>query len=144
MANLDRMYLRMANIVAEQSKAARAQVGAMIVKNDNIISFGYNGTPNGFDNTCEYLGNDMDVHTKPEVLHAESNAITKLAKHGGVGSAGATLYCTYSPCFDCAKLIVQAGIKRVVYEREYRVSEQVFEFLAHAGVDLEQLDPNGK
>lgn len=119
---LDRRYLRMADIWAENSYCVRRQVGALIVKDKMIISDGYNGTPSGFENICE----DEDGLTKPYVLHAEANAITKIARSGN-NSDGATLYVTDEPCIECAKLIIQAGIRRVVYKREYRL---------HAGLEL--------
>ena len=119
---LDRRYLRMADIWAENSYCVRRQVGALIVKDKMIISDGYNGTPSGFENVCE----DEDGLTKPYVLHAEANAITKIARSGN-NSDGATLYVTDEPCIECAKLIIQAGIRRVVYKREYRL---------HAGLEL--------
>lgn len=112
---LDERYMRMALIWAENSYCKRRQVGALIVKDKMIISDGYNGTPSGFENNCE----DENNETKPYVLHAEANAITKVAcSHNS--SEGATLYVTASPCIECAKLIVQAGIKRVVYNQQYR------------------------
>ena len=119
---LDRRYLRMADIWAENSYCVRRQVGALIVKDKMIISDGYNGTPSGFENVCE----DEDGLTKPYALHAEANAITKIARSGN-NSDGATLYVTDEPCIECAKLIIQAGIRRVVYKREYRL---------HAGLEL--------
>ncbi len=119
-------YLKIAELVAQQSYCERNKVGAVIVKNDNIISFGYNGTPRGFDNCCEittrFIGDfsgKKEVRTKPEVLHAESNAILKCAKNG-IASCGAILYLTTSPCFDCCKLIIQSGIIEVYYLTEYR------------------------
>ena len=108
--DLDLRYLRMAGIWAENSYCQRRQVGALIVKDKMIISDGYNGTPSGFENVCE----DENGLTKPYVLHAEANAITKIARSGN-NSDGATLYVTDSPCIECAKLIIQAGIRRVVY-----------------------------
>ena len=146
---IDIRYLRMARIWSENSYAIRRKVGALVVKNNMIISDGYNGTPSGFDNGCEYIiqrktnciylsygefcenGNEYEklcdncggkfdtLKTKPEVLHAESNAITKCAKYGHA-SNGATIYVTHSPCIECAKLIIQAGIKRVVYKNLFR------------------------
>lgn len=115
---LDETYLQMANIWGLLSKAKRKQVGCLIVKNGQIISDGYNGTPAGYDNNCEYETR-FGYETKPEVLHAESNALMKLAKSTN-GSGGSTIYLTMSPCFECAKLIIQAGVKRVVYSEEYR------------------------
>lgn len=115
---LDMRYLRMAKIWAENSYCKRRQVGALIVKDKMIISDGYNGTPAGFENVCE----DETGSTKPYVLHAEANAITKVARSNN-SSDGATLYITASPCVECAKLIVQSGIKRVVYDEEYRLAD---------------------
>ncbi|GHU82713.1 hypothetical protein FACS189415_3620 [Bacteroidia bacterium] len=117
---LDKRYLRMAAIWAENSYCKRRQVGALIVKDKMIISDGYNGTPCGFENICE----DEDGLTKPYVLHAEANAITKIACSNN-NSKDATLYVTASPCIECAKLIIQAGIKRVVYSEKYRLTEGI-------------------
>jgi dCMP deaminase len=117
---LDRRYLRMAKIWSENSYCQRRKVGALIVKDKMIISDGYNGTPSGFENVCE----DDDYKTKPYVLHAEANAITKIARSHN-NSDGATLYVTASPCIECAKLIIQAGIKRVVYSDEYRLDDGI-------------------
>ena len=108
----------MAVELATLSYAKKKKVGALIVQGTHIISEGYNGTPTGFNNNCEYTGDDGIVLTLSQVIHAESNAITKLAR-STQSSLGATLYCTLSPCFDCAKLIIQAGINRVVYKEEY-------------------------
>ena len=116
--NLDKTYMRMAGELAKLSYAERKKVGCLIVKDTQIISEGYNGTPAGFDNTCEYYDYVDEYHTKPEVLHAESNAITKLARSTN-SSSESTLYVTLAPCYDCAKLIIQAGIKRVVYRDKY-------------------------
>ena len=124
----DKRYLRMARIWAENSYCQRRQVGALIVKNNAIISDGYNGTPSGFPNVCED-GNNV---TFPYVLHAEANAISKLARSNN-NSEGATLYVTASPCLECAKLIIQAGIKRVVYGEPYRI-EDGLELLKKAGM----------
>ena len=115
---LDGRYLRMARIWAENSYCTRRKVGALIVKDKMIISDGYNGTPSGFENVCEL----EDGTTKPYVLHAEANAITKVAKSSN-NSLGATLYVTASPCLECAKLIIQSGIKRVVYSEKYRLDD---------------------
>lgn len=116
----DHLYMQMANIWACNSRATRAKVGALIVKNGSIISDGYNGMPVGFDNTCEYMSAGR-LHTNPEVLHAESNAIVKLARLGGLGmNETAGMYCTYSPCFDCAKMITQVGIKYLHFSQLYR------------------------
>ena len=125
---LDRRYLRMARIWAENSYCKRRQVGALIVKDKSIISDGYNGTPSGFENICE----DEQGVTKKYVLHAEANAITKVAASTN-NCSGATVYVTASPCIECAKLIIQAGIKRVVYSEEYHLRDGV-ELLQHAGV----------
>ena len=115
---LDERYLRMAGIGSENSHGNRLKVGALIVKNNMIISDGFNGTPSGFDNTCE----DENNITVPYVLHAEANAITKIARSHN-SSDGATLYVTASPCLECAKLIIQSGIKRVVYGEKYRLDD---------------------
>jgi len=115
---LDFVYLEMAQTLSSLSHAVRRKVGCVIVKDTQIISEGYNGTPRGFDNCCEYVDHVDHMYTKPEVLHAESNAITKLARSTN-SSDGATLYVTCSPCFDCAKLIIQSGITRVVYKDLY-------------------------
>ncbi len=115
---LDHTYLRMAETWATLSKAQRKKVGCLIVKDGCIISDGFNGTPSGFDNSCEHR-EELFLVTKPEVLHAESNAITKLAK-STQSSIGATMYITINPCVECAKLIIQSGIKRVVYKNFYK------------------------
>lgn len=158
---IDSLYLRMAFIWAENSYAIRRQVGCLIVKNNSIISDGYNGTPSGFPNVCEYAVDPDDegqsyctsdnwddilaCHLKgyklisyPMVLHAESNAITKLAKLGN-SSEGATIYVTDEPCIECAKLIIQAGIKRVVFSREYRTHEGL-ELLKSAKIIIKQIN----
>lgn len=127
---LDSRYLRMALIWAENSYCKRRKVGALVVKDKAIISDGYNGTPSGFENVCE----DADNVTKPYVLHAEANAITKLARSTNSGQ-GATLYVTASPCIECAKLIIQAGIRRVVYGEKYRLDDGI-RLLQRAGVDV--------
>ena len=132
---LDRRYIRMATIWAENSYCTRRQVGALIVKNQRIISDGYNGTPAGFENICE----DENNVTKPYVLHAEANAITKIARSNN-SSEGATLYVTASPCIECAKLIIQAGIKRVVYSEKYRL-EDGLELLRKAKIEVEYINP---
>lgn len=128
---LDKRYLRMAQIWSENSYCKRRQVGALIVKDKSIISDGYNGTPSGFENLCE----DEDNKTKPYVLHAEANAITKVAKSGN-SSEGATLYVTASPCIECAKLIIQAGIRRVVYSEHYRYMDGI-DLLKKAGIEVD-------
>ena len=132
-AELDNRYLRMACIWSENSYCKRRQVGALIVKDNMIISDGYNGTPSGFENICE---DDNDV-TLPYVLHAEANAITKIARSGN-NSQDSTLYVTDSPCIECAKLIIQAGIKRVVHKRAYRLTDGV-DLLLKAGIEVEHL-----
>ncbi|WP_314694817.1 dCMP deaminase family protein [Prevotella histicola] len=128
---LDYRYLRMARIWAENSYCQRRQVGALVVKNKMIISDGYNGTPSGFENICE----DEAGITKPYVLHAEANAITKLARSGN-NSEDSTLYVTASPCIECAKLIIQAGIRRVVYGEKYRLTDGI-DLLERAGIEVE-------
>ena len=162
----DKYYLKVADVCSENSKAERLQVGAILVKDKQIISDGFNGTPSGFDNNCEYLipveGSDLEHHygkevtddatiryikshysseeyrlkTKPEVLHAETNAITKCAKYGN-SSNNATIYITHSPCIECAKLIIQSGIRRVVYRNMYRSLDGV-ELLKKAKIIVEQ------
>lgn len=164
--NIDRRYLRMAKIWSENSHSQRLQVGALLVKDMRIISDGYNGTPSGFDNCCEisqpvyepsafcnpscktkevscagcrHAKCTIDkLVTKPEVLHAEANAITKVARSTN-SSEGSTLYVTDSPCIECAKLIIQAGICRVVYSRQYRLTDGI-ELLKQAGIEVVQLD----
>lgn len=126
---LDCRYLRMAKIWAENSYCHRRQVGAILVKGQMIISDGFNGTPAGFENICE----DKDGVTKPYVLHAEANAITKVARSNN-SSEGSTLYVTASPCLECSKLIIQAGIKRVVYNELYRITDGI-DLLKRAGVE---------
>ena len=131
---LDITYMKMARCWAALSKAERKQVGCLIVKDGAIISDGYNGTPSGFDNICEYESSVGTLVTKPEVLHAESNAISKLAK-STQSSNGAVLYATCSPCLECSKLIIQCGISRVVYWVKYR-SSQGIELLKKAGIKI--------
>jgi dCMP deaminase len=126
----DKHYLEMASIWSKNSYCKRRQVGALIVKDRMIISDGYNGTPAGFENECE----DDNFKTKPYVLHAEANAITKVAKSGN-SSCGATLYVTTSPCIECAKLIIQAGVERVVYLNEYHNTEGL-DLLRRAGIEV--------
>ena len=130
---LDIRYLKMARIWAENSYCVRRQVGALIVKDKMIISDGYNGTPSGFENICE---NDMGA-TKPYVLHAEANAITKVAKSAN-NCDGGTLYVTTSPCMECSKLIIQACIKRVVFSEKYHNTEGL-DILSKVGVELVHL-----
>jgi dCMP deaminase len=134
--DLDKRYARMALIWAENSYCKRRQVGALVVKDKMIISDGYNGTPTGFENICE----DENNISKPYVLHAEANAITKLARSHN-SSDGATLYVTSSPCIECAKLIIQSGIKRVVYTEQYRLTDGV-DLLRKAGIEVVFLDVN--
>ena len=126
----DRSYLEMASVWAKNSYCTRRQVGAILVKDRMIISDGYNGTPSGFENVCE----DENGVTKPYVLHAEANAITKVARSNN-SSLGATLYITDSPCMECAKLIIQAGIARVVYARDYRITDGI-DLLRRAGIEV--------
>lgn len=144
--SLDQTYIQMAKCWSQLSYAKRKKVGCLIVKDGAIISDGYNGTPSGFDNICEYnsftLTNNGDtvkekIITKPEVLHAESNAISKLAK-STQSSDGATLYATCSPCLDCSKLIIQAGIVRVVYSEQYRIDDGL-KLLKKADIELKYL-----
>jgi dCMP deaminase len=135
---LDTLYMDLADRVSQMSVAVRAKVGAILVKDDNIISMGWNGTPAGDDNTCEVTQPDGTLVTKEEVLHAESNCLMKLASGDGVGSAGSTLYVTMSPCRQCAKLIKQAKIKRVVFRDVYRDMSGV-EFLLDRGVEMVQI-----
>ena len=134
MNKFDEKYLRMAKIWATNSYCKRRQVGALIVKDNMIISDGYNGTPSGFENICE----DENGVTKPYVLHAEANAITKVARSGN-SAAGATLYVTASPCMECSKLIIQSGISRVVYADEYRLDDGI-RLLRRAGIEVEKLE----
>lgn len=133
---LDYRYLRMAKIWAENSYCKRRKVGALVVKDQMIISDGYNGTPSGFDNVCE----DSRDLTLPYVLHAEANAITKLARSSN-NSDGSTLYVTASPCIECAKLIIQAGIKRVVYAEKYRLEDGIA-LMQRAGIEVIYLNDN--
>ncbi len=130
----DLRYLQMARVWARNSYCQRRQVGALVVKQGMIISDGYNGTPSGFENVCE----DDNGITKPYVLHAEANAITKLARSSN-NSDGATIYITASPCIECAKLIIQAGIRRVVYGEQYRLTDGI-DLLRRAGIDVEYLE----
>ena len=144
----DKLYMDIAKRVAQMSYATRAQVGAVIVKDGRIISMGWNGMPSGWDNKCEqprdeimfqghYYEDVRDDETRKEVLHAESNAIAKLARSNECG-LGATMYCTISPCMDCAKLIHQAGISNVVYEEQYRNTDGI-QFLRECAVYVQQL-----
>ncbi|MCI7309475.1 MAG: dCMP deaminase family protein [Prevotella sp.] len=133
---LDLRYLRMARIWAENSYCQRRKVGTIVVKDKMIISDGYNGTPSGFDNICE----DENNVTHPYVLHAEANAITKLARSNN-NSEGATLYVTAAPCIECSKLIIQAGITRVVYAEQYRLEDGI-NLLKRANIDVIYLNPD--
>ena len=133
---LDERYLRMALIWAENSYCQRRKVGALVIKDKMIISDGFNGTPSGFENVCE----DENQVTRPYVLHAEANAITKLARSHN-NSDEATLYVTASPCIECAKLIIQSGIKRVVYGEKYRLDDGI-QLLERAGIEVEFLNMN--
>lgn len=132
--SLDRRYLRMARIWAENSYCRRRQVGAIIVSGSMIISDGFNGTPSGFENVCE----DAAGITKPYVLHAEANAISKVARSNN-SSEGATLYVTASPCLECAKLIIQSGIRRVVFHEVYRLTDGI-ELLRRAGIVCDHIE----
>jgi len=140
---LDITYLKMADEWAQLSKAVRRKVGCLIVRDSQIISDGYNGTPAGFDNTCETVNEkfldraENKLQTKPEVLHAESNALMKLAKSTN-SSKDSTIYLTMSPCFECAKLIIQAGVIRVVYSEKYRNQEGI-KFLRSNNVIAERV-----
>jgi dCMP deaminase len=127
---LDKVYLRMAKEWSENSYCKRSKVGCLVVKNKTIISDGYNGTPTGFPNECE----DCNNKTLPLVLHAEANAITKLSQNT-VTSQGATMYITLSPCYECAKLIIQSGIKRIVFSEFYRITDSL-ELLSQAGIEI--------
>ena len=127
----DHLYMKMARTWAENSYCVRRQVGALMVRDNMIISDGFNGTPSGFENVCE----DENNVSKPYVLHAEANAITKIARSNN-SSNGATLYVTASPCMECSKLIIQSGIKRVVYGEKYRLMDGV-ELLERAGIQVD-------
>lgn len=131
-------HMQAAHLYANLSTARRLKVGALVVKDDRIISIGYNGMPTGWDNNCEYELEDGSIKTKPEVLHAETNALAKLARSTESG-LDADLFVTHSPCLDCAKLIYQSGIKRVYYALAYRDDSGV-SFLKNSGVEVEQLD----
>ena len=130
---IDSLYLRMANVWSENSHCKRNKVGCLIVKDRQIISDGYNGTPSAFSNECE----DCNNNTLPTVLHAETNAITKIAKSTN-SAERSTLYVTLSPCFDCAKLIIQAGIKRIVYSETYRNTDS-FKLFEEAGIEIKKI-----
>ena len=133
---LDQTYMRMAEELSQLSYAERKKVGCLIVKDTQIISEGYNGTPTGFDNSCEYYTHVDEMYTKPEVLHAESNAISKIARSTN-SSSGSTIYVTLAPCFECAKLIIQSGIERVVFRDKY--TKNGLSLLNKAGVKVHQL-----
>ena len=137
-----RAFMQTAQTFAECSTAERAKVGAIIVKDDRIISIGYNGMPSGWDNTCEnvigYTNNEPVLKTKPEVLHAEANALAKVAR-SSESSEGAYMFITYSPCLECAKLIYQSGIKKVYYGTQYRETAGL-EFLGRCDIEVEQLN----
>lgn len=142
--DLDEAYLQMAEVWAKRSKANRLQVGALVVVGNQIISDGYNGMPSGWpEDACEIWGPDGKMLTKPELLHAESNALTKIARLGHGRADGGTLYTTDSPCPECAKLAKQCGINRVVYRRQYRLTAGL-DMLRTLGITVDQLDPAGK
>lgn len=140
----DQLYMDLAERISLMSYAVRSKVGVVIVKNDNIISFGWNGMPSRMNNCCEKVVRHDELtatdilETNPEVLHAESNALMKLVKNGNENASGATLYITLSPCFECAKLILQSGIKSVVYKEQYRNTEAI-DFLRQF-IQVEQLE----
>ena len=135
---LDKYYIKVAQVCAKNSYAVKLKVGAIIVKDNQIISDGFNGTPCGFENKCEVKSMDGSLHTLPYVLHAESNAILKCAKYGK-STKDSTLYITHAPCIDCAKLIIQAGIIRVVYLEDYRKAEGL-ELLKKVGINVEKFE----
>lgn len=135
MQNKHKFYIKLALNVAQASYCTRNKVGALIVNNDNVVAIGYNGTISGFPNVCEL----EDGSTNPEVLHAESNAIAKCAKSSN-SSNGAALYVTLSPCFECAKIIIQSGIKEVYYLEEYRILDGL-NLLLKAKIHVEQIIP---
>jgi dCMP deaminase len=135
-------YMKTAGIFAELSHAQRLHVGAIIVKDNRVISIGYNGMPSGWDNDCEYTQEDGTLKSKAEVLHAETNAIAKLARSTESG-LDADLFVTHSPCLDCAKLIYQSGIKRVFYANAYRDNSGIA-FLKSSGIEVEQVQENVK
>ena len=135
---IEEIYMKVAYQFAQLSYAKRKKVGSVIVKDSQIVSFGYNGTPHGFDNSCETLEADtVEAKTKDEVLHAESNALAKLAK-STMSSDGADLYVTLSPCFECSKLIIQSGIKNVFYSEEYR-NKRGLELLKKANININKI-----
>ena len=133
-----KLYNNIAHEVAKMSHARRLQVGAVIVKDDRVISMGYNGMPAGWENNCETTQEDGTLKTRPEVLHAESNAIAKLAKSNDSGN-GADLFVTHAPCMECSKLIFQSGISRVYYSSDYR-DDSGIKFLKQSGVEVVKHD----
>ena len=137
---IDALYMDLAVRISQESKASRSKVGAVIVKDANIISFGWNGTPSGMDNSCETINADGSLTTKPEVSHAECNSIMKLVATGGTSPAGGTIYTTLSPCPECARLIKLSRISRVVYKDPYRLTAGL-DFLKVLGVTVEQHNP---
>ena len=126
-----KLYMDIAIRISEMSHANRKKVGCCIVKDNNIISFGWNGTPSGMHNDCE----DSDGNTRPEVIHAEMNAFSKLLKNGNQPIVGSTIYLTLSPCYDCAKLIIQSGISRVIFLEEYRINDAI-KFLVNSNIEV--------
>jgi dCMP deaminase len=134
----DKLWMDIAERCSTESKAVRAKVGAVIEKDGNPVSVGWNGTPGGRDNTCEIVQADGSLKTKPEVLHAELNALMKVTRTSGVPTDGATMYVTLSPCIECSKMIIQAGIKRVVYKEQYRDLEGVY-LLQAVGIHVDQI-----
>lgn len=137
---LDHLYMDIAERIAQMSYGRRLKVGAVLTKEDNIISYGWNGTPAGTDNNCEIEHDDGTLTTKSDVLHAEANAVLKLvSSDGAISSREATLYTTYSPCFECAKMIKQAKIKRVVFREQYRDTSGI-DFLRKRGVQVDRLE----
>jgi len=130
----DKFYIDFCCLVSELSVAKRLKVGAVIVRDNNIISYGYNGTPSGLDNCCEIESSDGTLHTKREVIHAEINAVSKAAKLG-ISTANSTLYCNICPCIECAKLIIQSGIVKVIYKEDYRDTSG-FELLLKSNIQV--------
>lgn len=136
-AELDNLFMNIAEQVAQMSKSRRTKVGAVVVKNGNIISMGWNGTPPGFDNNCEIEEPDGTLTTKPCVIHAEANAILKLAAASG-GAEGADAYCLYSPCPECSKMVVGSRMKRVIFRHQYRLAEGL-DILREANIEVVHL-----
>lgn len=130
------LYMSWAENTSKLSTANRLKVGTVIVK-DHVVTYGYNGTPSGWDNNCETVSADGTLKTKPEVLHSEANAISKIAK-SSIGSEGATLFCTHAPCLDCAKMIYQAGIFTVYYRNEYKSTDGI-DFLGKSGITVQKI-----